>query len=95
MKKSEANELLSILFWQDGVPPAIICDNAKEMNSFTPQSNAAESEMKELKKGVRRKTKKIRAPKKLGMIACGLNGILDQTLHMPYTNYMGVLPRQL
>ena len=29
--KSEAHEALPPLFQQDGVPPAIICDNAKEM----------------------------------------------------------------
>ena len=29
--KSEAHETLSLLFQQDGVPPSVICDNAKEM----------------------------------------------------------------
>ena len=29
--EKEANEALTLLFHQDGVTPAIICDNAKEM----------------------------------------------------------------
>ena len=29
--RSEAHETLSLLFAQDGVPPACICDNAKKM----------------------------------------------------------------
>ena len=29
--KSEAHEGLSLFFQWDGVPPAVICDNAKEM----------------------------------------------------------------
>ena len=29
--KSEAHETLSLLFQEDGVPPEIICDNAKEI----------------------------------------------------------------
>ena len=29
--RSEAHEALSLLFQRDRVPPAIICDNAKEM----------------------------------------------------------------
>ena len=28
--KSEAHKVLPLLFQQDGVPPAVICDNAKE-----------------------------------------------------------------
>ena len=31
MLKSEAHEELYLLFQQDGVPSAVICDNAKEM----------------------------------------------------------------
>ena len=31
--KSEAHEALTLLFQQDEVPPAMICDNAKEMEA--------------------------------------------------------------
>ena len=68
--RSEAHETLSLLFVRDGVLPACICDNAKEMiqgkfsqklkeaachlkqlETYTPWSNAAEREIKGLKKG--------------------------------------------
>ena len=68
--RSEAHETLSLLFARDGVQPACIGNNSKEMvqgkihqklkdavcylkqlESYTPWSNAAERELKDLKKG--------------------------------------------
>ena len=72
--KSDAHEALSSLYEQDGVPPVIKDNSAKEMilgdfnrelketlchlrqtEPFTPWSNEAEQEIKELKKGSGRK----------------------------------------
>ena len=69
--RNEAHETLLLLFARDGVPPACICNNAKEMvqgkfylklkdaacdlkqlDPYTPWSNAAEREIKVLKRGV-------------------------------------------
>ena len=68
--RNEAHETLLLLFARDGVPPACVCDNVKEMiqgkfyqklndsachlkqlEPYTPWSNATESEIKKLKKG--------------------------------------------
>ena len=74
-QKSEAHEALTLLFQWDGVPLAMICNNAKEMilvnlteNSrklFTPWSNAPDREMKELMKGSGRKLIKFGTPPRL------------------------------
>ena len=82
--KSEAHKDLSLLFQQGGVPPAMLCENAKEIvlgefnkklkealchlkqiEPFTQWSNAAEQEIKELKKGSGRKLIKSGTPKRL------------------------------
>ena len=80
--RSDAHEILSLLFVRHGVPPTCICDNAREMiqgefsqnlkeaachlkklEPSTPWSNAAERDIKELKKGAGCKLLKSRAPK--------------------------------
>ena len=45
----------------------------KQMEPFTPWSNAAKREMKEVKKGYSRKLIRSGAPKDFGMIALNLN----------------------
>ena len=67
--KSEAHEALVLLFVQEGVPPKMIIDSAKEMKlgefvkkckeaschlrstNYSPWSNSAERDIRELKKG--------------------------------------------
>ena len=80
--RSKAHETLSLLFVRDGVLPACICDNAKEiiqekfheklneaachlkqLEPYTPWSNAAEREIKELKKVTGCKLLRSRAQK--------------------------------
>ena len=82
--RNEPDETLSLLFARYGVPPACICDNAKDMGQgkfhqklkdaachlkqlepYTPWSNAAEKELKKLKKGAGHKLLQSRAPKHL------------------------------
>lgn len=82
--KGLAHEGLSCLLQNDGVPPAIICDGAKEMvegefrrklkeascqlkqlEPYSPWTNAAEREIKELKKGASRKMIARQVPKRL------------------------------
>ena len=82
--RSEAHEMLSLLFVRDGVPQTCICDNARELvqgkfhqklkeaachlkqlEPYTPLSNAAVREIKELKKGAGCKLLQSRAPKHL------------------------------
>ena len=82
--RSDAYETFSLLFARDGVPPACICDNVKEMiwgkfnqkikdaachlkqlELYSPWSNAAEKYLKELKKGAGHKLLLSRAPKHL------------------------------
>ena len=82
--RSEAHENLLLLFARDGVLPACICNNAKEMiqgkfcqklkdaachlnqlESYTPWSNAAEREIKKLKKEASCKLLRCTAPKHL------------------------------
>ena len=48
--KSEAHELLSLLFQQDGVPPVITCDNAKEMilGEFNKKLKEASCHLKQM-----------------------------------------------
>ena len=75
------HETLLLLFARDGVPPACICDNAKEMiqgkfyqslkdaachlkplEPYNLWSNAAEREIREVKKGDSHKLLRSRAP---------------------------------
>ena len=70
--RSEAHQTLSLLFVKDGVPLTCICDNAREaachlhlLEPYTPWSNAAEREIKELKNGAYHKLLQPRAPKHL------------------------------
>ena len=82
--RSEAHETVLLLFARDGVLPACICNNAKEMiygkvchklkyaachlkqlELYIPWSNAAEREIKELKKGAGHELRQSRAPKHL------------------------------
>ena len=82
-QKSQAHEALSVLFSREGVPNAIVTDDAKEMQKgkfaqkcrdadtdlrqlepFTPWANAAEREIKELKRGAGRKLVSSKCPKR-------------------------------
>eukprot|EP01082_Thalassiosira_pseudonana_P000070 g27.t1 g27 contig1:60384-63019(+) len=82
-QKSQAHEALSVLFSREGVPNAIVTDDAKEMQKgkfaqkcrdadtdlrqlepFTPWANAAEREIKELKRGAGRKLISSKCPKR-------------------------------
>ena len=80
--RSEAHDTLSLLFARDGLLPACICNNTKEMvqgkfyqklkdvichlkqlEPYTPWSNAAEREIKKLQKGAGHKLMRSRLPK--------------------------------
>ena len=83
-RKSDAQETLSLLFAQEGVPSTLVMDGAREqvMGEFRRKArqadchvkqtkpyslwqNAAESIIRELKKGTERKMIKSNSPKKL------------------------------
>ena len=82
--RSEVHKTLSLLLARDGVPPACIYNNTREMiqgkvhqklkdaafhlkqlKPYTIWSNAAEREIKELKKGGGHRLLRFRAPKHL------------------------------
>ena len=110
--RSEAHEMLSLLFVRDGVPPTCIRDIARELvqGKFhqklkevacylkqlewcTPWSNAAEREIKELKKGAGHKMLGSREPKHLWDDCLELEAyIRSNTAHDTY-NLEGEVPK--
>ena len=109
--KSKAHKALPLLFQQDGVLPAIKCNDAKEMmlgefnrkhkkalchfRQAEPFILAAERETKNLKKGSGRKLLSLVPKRHFGMIALNLSLIQGLILQMAFTNWMGKLPKQL
>eukprot|EP01082_Thalassiosira_pseudonana_P011515 g10091.t1 g10091 contig4:1200994-1201527(-) len=99
-QKSQAHEALSVLFSREGVPNAIVTDDAKEMQKgkfaqkcrdadtdlrqlepFTPWANAAEREIKELKRGAGRKLISSKCPKRFWDY-CFNSNLLKLPLHI-------------
>ena len=95
--KSEAHKVLSLLFQQYGVPPAVICDNAKKivLDEVNRKLNEASCQVKcsqknkKLKKGFSRKLIKSGTPKRIWDDCLNLSPVLGPILQMASTNLMG------
>ena len=84
--KSEAHEELSLPFQWDGVPPALICDNAKEMvlGEFNIKHKEAQCHLKQMKpftpwfKSAKREKKEL----KKGLVGTSLSLSLQRDFGM-------------